>query len=446
MKQRSRLGLITLGSLLLQACSGGSSGGGANIQTRFAAANVAPGGEKFRGGANSATGLSSLKYRINSISICESLEVQGSGYNNPTNCVELYRHDVGAFSYGLNDDWTPLGDLARRSDEGFIDLMSASSRQQLAGSTVLTHEHARSYHYGLINWSLPIKVTAQVAMSDGSLLYTHDGASRFETTGVDAFRSYFTEVATPLSQAPAEEAVVLLPNGGNWFKFQSPFVITDADIDERREFVLDLVFNPTGIVKGYEDSFAQGQLSERDATGKHVRDITVPMLDLSPVPHRASEQVMRESYQGAVTAGDRAFDLRVELYYVEGDPSGTLYGVDVKTLVNAQTNQVVPEISKVTFTSRAADGSLVFASHKNLPILTGLQRVSGGSGSTRVALACATHTDRAAAEGGAAIVLDSCPAPTLDVTLQLVAREPVVGGLTTAVGGGPDAGVDAGGT
>lgn len=434
--------------MLLACGDAGSSGvGGASLQMRVAASGAAPSTEKFLPGAASASTLESLKYQIASIAICESMDTHGSGFSNPQNCIDLYHRDASEFPpYGLNDDWTPMANAARSSDNGYIDLLSAESRAQLASATVLTHQHVRSYHYGLINWALPIKVKAKVGMNDGTFLYTHDGVNKFETVGLDGWRAYFTEPSTALTMAPAEEAVVLLPNGGNWFKFQSPFTITSADIDERRAFVLDLVFNPDGIVKGFHDSAALGAISQRTAGGRN--DITVPMLDLAPVPHRASEDVMRESYRGTVRLEGNSFDVRLELYYVDGDAAGAVYGVDLKSLVNADTTSVPPELMKVSFLDRGDDGALNFSSFKHIPVITGMQRVTGSSGDTHVGLRCATHSDRAAVEGGAAIVVERCPSSVIDLTLSLVSRTRVAGGVQAAVGGGPDAGLggaDAGG-
>jgi hypothetical protein len=417
----------------------------ARIETRFSAAALesAHPTTKFRAGAADSSGLASLKYQITSITICETLETAGSGFNNPNNCLELYHHDNPSFHYGLNDDWTPLADAARSTEDGFVDLLDANSRGQLASSTTLTREQAHSYNYGTITWSLPIKVTATLAMSDGSYLYTHDGHTQIETIGVDNNRSYFTAPATPLTAGPAEEAVVLLPNGGNWFKFQSPFVISPEDIEAERAFVLDLVFNPAGIVKGFSDSFAQGNLSQRSASGAHEHDITVPMLDLAPVPHRASEQVMRESYLGTVSLPDNTFDVRIELYYVAGDANETVYGVDAKSLVNARGTSMPPDLSKISFLDREADGTLTMSAWKHLPVIRGLARVTGESGSTHVMLACAEHTDRAGVEGGSAIVVEHCPSALLDVELVLTSRTPVAGAVAAGVGAGvePDAGV-----
>ena len=117
--------------LLLAHCGGDDAGRPARIQTQLASATVASSGSapKFRAGAATSSGLESLKYQISTIMICESLEVSGSGFNNPTHCIELYKHDDPNFHYGLQDDWSALADKARATDSGFIDLLSASSRQ-----------------------------------------------------------------------------------------------------------------------------------------------------------------------------------------------------------------------------------------------------------------------------------------------------------------------------
>ncbi|HEY6882301.1 MAG TPA: hypothetical protein VI299_29925 [Polyangiales bacterium] len=426
-------------SLLLQACGdddGGASGkGGALIQTKLTAAGgSAASGDKFRAGA--AT-LESLRYYITQIMICESLEVQGSGFNNPQGCVELYGRDIGALAYSTTEDWRRLGDIARSSDDGYIELMG--TRSALASRTELQQGHAHAYNYGIINWALPIKVRGSVPFVDGTTLYTHDGVSTFETVGVDSYRSYYTAPSTPLDRAPAEDAVVILGNGGNWFKFQTPLTITTADIDEKREFVLDLVFNPQGIVNGFAGG-AQGNISQRDSAGGHVFDITVPMLDLAPVPHRADQRVVRESYRGTSQVAGNGFDVRIELYSVEGETS--VYGADVKTLVNSGSTSAPPSIAKASFVESAADGSLSFSSWKHTPVITGLVRASSVGGRTRVSLVCAEHTNRAAVEGGSAIVVERCPSATIDVELTLVSRNIVEGSIPVAVGAGPsDAGV-----
>jgi hypothetical protein len=427
----------SLCSLLLAHCGedggGGSAGQGARIQTQLTAAGGTATSDKFRAGA---ANLESLRYYITTIMICETLEVQGSGFNNPGNCLELYKREPGPLAHELNGDWRGLADVARGSDEGFVELLG--NRSALASETPIRHENAHAYNYGIINWALPIKLRGSVPFSDGTTLYTHDGATSFEmhTSG---FRAYYTTPTAPMTSAPAEDAVVILGNGGNWFKFQTPLTITTEDVDTKRAFVLDLVFNPQGIVNGYQDWGALGSISQRAADGRRF-DITVPYLDLAPVPHRADQRVVRESYRGTTTVDGNAFDLRIELYAIEGEDA--VHGADLKTLVNSASTTVPPAVAKAAFVERASDGTLSFSTFKHTPVITGLARASTVGATSRVALRCAEHTDRAGAEGGAAIVVERCPSPTVEVTMALVSRNLVEGSVPTAVGIGPvDAGV-----
>jgi hypothetical protein len=282
-------------------------------------------------------------------------------------------------------------------------------------------------------------VKASVAHSDGTMLYSHDGTTIVEVVGADRFRSYTTLPSAPLTQAPAEEAVVLLGNGGNWFKFQAPLTITENDINEQRAWVLDLVFNPDGIMKGTSGTLAQ--MSERDAMGTIGRGIAVPMLDLAPVPHRSTETVVRESYVGPVSTGSNGFDLRVELYSVEGDPSRTIYGVDIKTVLSSATTGPIPDVSKVSFVE--AQGDVVsFLSWSHLPFMTGFRRAAALGATATATIVCAVHSDPSAPPGSAAIVVERCPTAAIDVPFTLVSRTTVSGGTSIGVGGGPDAGTD----
>jgi hypothetical protein len=282
-------------------------------------------------------------------------------------------------------------------------------------------------------------VKATIPLGDGSFLYTHDGTTTFNTIGADHFKHYYTAPATSLTTAPAEKAVVLLGNGGNWFKFQNPLTITQADIDQRRQWVLDLVFNPDGIVKGYAgEGTSSGNLEEQSELGNPLRAITVPLLDLAPVPHRSDERVVRESYLAHLNIGGGGFDVRLELYSVESDPNDTVYGVDVKTLITSASTNPPSESAKVSFVVPEGDGSLTFQSFTSSPIISGFHRLTEPLSTTSALVKCAAYGDQAGAEGGVLIVANSCPAANIDVTFQLVSRTLLGGELPSVTG---DAGV-----
>jgi hypothetical protein len=384
----------------------------------------------FSGGGAVRPGLESLEYYIYSVQICESLTPSGSGFNNPTGCLELYSGDHSVLSYDLNGDWTALADEARARQAGFVNLLDPSARAALGGTTPLQAEHVRSYNYGIITWSLPIKVKATVPLGDGTFLYTHDGPVRVQTIGADNYRDYYTAPNSALDVGPAENAVVILGNGGNWFKFQQPLTISKADIEQKRQWVLDLVFNPEGIVKGFSgDGTTRGNIREQTEAGPSSRGINVPMLDLAPVPHRASEQVMRESYLAHLDVSGNVFDARIELYSVAGDPNQGVYGVDVKSLVSRDGTSVPPELAKISSITLETDGSLSFRSFTGAAVISGFHRVAEELGTTHASLLCATHANRAGAEGGAAMVLDSCPSESVDATFTLVGRRNLDGDI-----------------
>jgi hypothetical protein len=400
-------------------------------------------------GAARGTGLSSLKYLIRDISLCESLDVSGSGYTNPQHCIVLYNGPHDGLAYDPRDNFTPLADEARARTSGYVDLLDERARAALASETPLRAEHAHAYNYGIVTWALPIKLTAEVALRDGRTLFTHDGVTTSQIVGSDMYRDYFTLPTTPLTSGPAEEAVVLLPNGGNWFKLQTPLQITDADLAAGRSVTLDLVFNPDGIVKGYAGDRASGALREVSDAGVPLRAISVPMLDLAPVPHYADQRVVRESYQGALVVGADAFDVRIELYGIEGDPTRAVYGVDVKSLVNDATTSVPPDLFKASYAERTDDGGLSLLSHAHLPIAQ-LALATAVGDNVVARFACATHRDRARVEGGgAAMAVESCPADTVSTTLTLRSRS-TLGGAPVALdldgglsdGGMADAGVE----
>jgi hypothetical protein len=420
------------------AAAGSSGGSGepeaAGIQVRFAAPAASSSGLNqllaFTGGGAVRPGLESLEYYIFSVQICESLQPSGSGFNNPSGCLELYSGDRAAYSYDLDGDWTSLAETARASDTGFVNLLDPASRAALGGTTPLRTEHVRSYNYGIITWSLPIKVKATIPLADGTFLYTHDGVTRVQTVGADSVLDYFTAPNIALDVAPADKAVVILGNGGNWFKFQNPLSITQADIDQKRQWVLDLVFNPEGIVKGFSgDGSTRANIRDHNEAGATLRGINVPMLDLAPVPHRTAEQVVRESYIARLNVNGSAFDARIELYSVEGDPNQSVYGVDAKTLVTPLGTSVPPEMTKISSILTEGDGSLSFRSFNDTPVITGFRRVAEELGTTHASIVCATNSDRAGAEGGAAIVMDVCPSASIDATFTLVGRRNLDGDI-----------------
>ena len=307
-------------------------------------------------GQASAAQVASLKYYFMEIQICQTLETTGTAYNNPGACLLLYTNNNGP-DYNTFD-----AAAARAHTTDYLDLKNPADLNRLKQGITVSENDTGEYHYGVISWYRPIKVTASVPYLDGSgVLYTKDGdynaaTGQTETTG--------------LANAPAQEAVVALQNGGNWFKFQNPFVITDADINDKTDFTIDLVFNPDKVVGGFSLSTRSGVL--RDTTT--CAAIWAPMLDLSPVPRGLSQTTVRESYLLHQTAmANNKFDLRLELYSIKSDPARVIYGADLKgIMVAGSTSEAMAQ--KISFITTAADG-LQFEDYQRKAMISGFVRL-----------------------------------------------------------------------
>lgn len=360
-----------------------------------------------------AAGLLSMKYYITSITICNSMDTTGTAYSNPDGCLELYagNQEDSNYTYELGDDYAPFGDVARLSNTGFVDLIDDTSRATLNSSRTLTSDDVREYNYGYINWYLPVKLTAEVDMGDGSFFRTDDGT----TVTNDADQGPITTAITDFTAVEtASEAVVVLNNGGSWFKFQNPFEITQADIDAGTQFALDLTFNPEGLIKAYTaDVGSCGNCALVDPTGNQF---LVPMLDLTPVPHKTSETVQKETYVASISTGEaNNFDLRIELYSIQDDPEATIYGIDANTLINAETTAAASSFPKVSFIETGDDGNLVLEDYRGSDgqLVTSFQRLTEEGATASAVIHCGDPST-----GG--FITDGCAdGETLDVTFTL---------------------------
>lgn len=336
--------------------------------------------EQGLSGDSGPAGLASLQYFIESIRICESLETFGTGYSDPQGCLELYRSEEDP-RYQFKDpsgNFASLADIAREDSRNFVDLLDATARQRMTRTTPLTFEAARSYNWGIINWAPPIKLRGAVSLSDGSKIYTHDGATSAHadtSPGAPPGYWYQTLSTTAFAGGPADTATVIMPNGGTWFRFQSPFTITESDLRNAVEFELDLAFNPSGLLKG--DS---GPVTHRpalvDSTGAAF---TVPFLDLSPVPHPRETAVVKESYVASVstrapTGGNHDFDVRLELYTLASAENQGVYAASLTTLATPGTRFGPPELQKVSFLETRSDGSLDFQAWNREAMISSFRR------------------------------------------------------------------------
>lgn len=327
-------------SILFIACSGGGDSGGAkqaslNFTLLSTASTTSSPSAIFRQpgisypgiahGQVSASNLDSLKYYITDISICKDMTISGTGYSGQSGCISVYsavrRYDYDTFN----------ADDAALETELFLDLMSAQDRAKLTQTVYLTSQHLGEYHYGKVDHYRPVKLTGSIQLDDDTMVYTKAGTSMLVSgSGIDA--TYVTEVSD-ITTGPAEEAIVVLNNGGSWFKFEEPFTLTAEDIQNETAFQMKLAFNPEGAIKAYNHT------SSNQVIQDSVNDygIEVPLMPFTPVVFRSTETASKESYLFSYTSGAgsiyNAFDFRLELYTVQEDINDSIYAADTMQLL-----------------------------------------------------------------------------------------------------------------
>ncbi len=351
--------------------------------------------------------LKSFKYYVTAISICETMKTQGTSYSEQANCLPVFQGN-GAdanYTYSLPSagagpskaDYDKMLASAKASDTGYIDLMSATDRAKLGANIQLVDENAHSYNYGVINWYLPYKIKAEVPM------YNPDGtvATTYRTNAGTTNTSTAFPVTTAATDfgltTAASEAVLLFPNGGNWFKFQNPLVISDDDIKNKANFKLALVFNPDGLVKGYSASSGSTfagcpGCNYADPTGNGIQ---TPMLGLIPIPFKEGQTVAKEVYQGKITGTAAGVTnnatIRLELYYVKEDPKKTIYGAQAMALTRV-TDGVTQDsffpIPNISFTNTNADSTIDFQLWDKSAVLSGFTRKSTKGDTTSLKVNC----------------------------------------------------------
>jgi hypothetical protein len=358
-------------------------------------------------GQASAAELESLRYYISSIMLCESLDTVGTAWGNPSGCLTLYQ------ATDIRDYASFGADEARAHPELYVDLLDPAALAALDPQLVLGPDAVRQYNYGVINWFRPVMVRASVELDAGGgdpiTLFSSDGT----VVEDPMFPGAFTNEIVDLSSGPATDGVAMLSNGGNWFKFQHPFEITQDDLDAGTSYTIDLVFDPDRIISGM--SCTTRGTAFKDEAG---RAIFVPLLELSPVPRSTDDTTWRETYMIHVDDPSltSTFDLRLELYSRTGDPERTVYGADLKGLIAADTTSE-PLSQKVSFVVDDGAGLVELQDYAALPMLTGLTRLDAVGDAGTVTVPC-NGTLPALYEQG-------CDGGVLTVEYELIAAQPL---------------------
>jgi hypothetical protein len=276
-------------------------------------------------GQVTASNLESLEYYITDISICKSMTINGTGYSNQSGCISVFSAET-PYDYD-----TFVAEDAAQETEHYVDLMSVADLSKLSKTTQLSDDDVGDYYYGKVDHYRPVKLTAAIQLSDDTMVYTKSGtATLISGSGIDA--AYVTRVSD-ITTGPAQESIVVLPNGGSWFKFEKPFSLTAEDIQNETSFQMKLAFNPEGVLKAYNYTSSNQVIQDEE----NNYGIVVPLMPFTPVIFRSTETAKKESYRFSYTSTDEsqynAFDFRLELYTVEEDASNSVYAADTLQLL-----------------------------------------------------------------------------------------------------------------
>jgi hypothetical protein len=334
--------MVLFNLFIICACSGGGSGGGngdgqasLNLELLQVASPTSPPATRalpsnrtraaITSGQVTAANLESLKYYITDISICKSMTINGTGYSDQSGCISVYSAET-PYDYD-----TFVAEDAAQETEHYVDLMSAADLSKLSKTTLLADDDIGDYHYGKVDHYRPVKLTAAIQLSDDTMVYTKSGTSTLISgSGIDA--AYVTHVSD-ITTGPAQESIVVLPNGGSWFKFEKPFSLTADDIKNETSFQMKLAFNPEGILKAYNYTSSNQVIQDEERN----YGIEVPLMPFTPVIFRSTETAKKESYLFSYSSTEasqyNAFDFRLELYTVEEDVSNSIYAADTLQLL-----------------------------------------------------------------------------------------------------------------
>jgi len=345
----------------------------------------------IRVGSGTAADLQSLKYFINSIQLCQDVDVMGTGYSHTDGCINLYQNQAAGVNY---DTYEATAAMADTAPDHYVDLMTAEGQAALrqpvtADVQVGTEANpdggsaAGAYRYGLINFFRPIKVTSRfpVVGQPDQYFRTRAVTQVVDTTPSGAQHNSEQVLIGDTLSGPTEETTYMLNNGGALFTFQKPFVVTQADVDAKAEIKIDLVFNPDNFGQAYESaSCSSSQYSAIcDPTNNVVIDM--PYVRMNPVPRKTGERTHKETYLMDYEPGAK---LRIELYYNDGDVEAGVQGVDAAVVYDAtatmpNNNVIASNYVSQTGSVQTSDASVTLMDYQHTPNLEGLLRRQNGT-------------------------------------------------------------------
>lgn len=344
----------------------------------------------------SSADLLSLKYFIQNIQLCENIDVSGSGYSGTTHCVSIYENPALA-SIDLNgtsfyDNYTVTQALSDPAAEvRFVDVMTSEGLDKLRAPIVVSDTMKGTYRYGLVSFFRTIRMKAHFRETNGgSILYRTRANKTVYKTGHDDSRTVeYVEMGsmTESPESAPEEVTYMLNNGGQYFRFNQPFTISNDDIVNQSNLKIDLVFNPdhfmTANPQGGDCDPNVAPSSGVDGNGSppiydnaNCISVSPKFIKLTPVPRKGNEKARKEVYRivNYKNSNGEFGNARIELYYNDGDPDKKIQGIDVSYEVSAASSVAPAGIEIASYDASETGGVVKLLDYDGSDSLTGLTR------------------------------------------------------------------------
>ena len=290
--------------------------------------------------------------------------------------------------------------------------MTADGQALLKKPVKIDSSMVGSYKYGMIDFFRPIKATAVFNPLSGSDKFYTKAVSTIVDGGTDGGgRKVEYSRVGDTKTGPAEETVYMLDNGGVWFPFPTPFVISDADIAAKTSLSMDLVFNPADFGKASLPGGAAGACTEPSGNHPPIMDLAncvtvdMPYVRMNPAPRKSGTKTYKEVYTVANydTHSASTSDLRVEIYYNDSNKDAIL-GVDSTTVMKGTATSNSANIVSALSVSQAgtiaaSNAAVTLRDYTGADSMTGLVRRTGGN----VSISCATFTGGLCTAGGSPV-------------------------------------------
>lgn len=321
-------------------------------------------------GRSEGAGLETLSYRLSSVVLCGKLASEGTASQCAEGPLEVYgSNDQSVDSY---DSFLPAN--AAVDTTSFTNFLDKDALKKLASGVSYNESHVRTYDSVLMNWYRPFKVKASMTLANGTKIYTKAATEYKSNNATGLSVTYETQVQN-MTTGPAEEGVFFLPNGGTFFKLQTPFEITKADVDNKVSFKIVFAFDPDGMIRGnsftYDPSAAAQSWLSGMADNANGYKIEAPFLQIAPVIARENETIMREVY--LLRAPDSSHDVRVSIYYVKEDAEQAIRAVTTTMIYYDQT-EAPSEFMKAYSVVKNEQGTYDFKDWLGNNVIGGLKR------------------------------------------------------------------------